>query len=358
MTKRNPYIGLNDRAFWKKSVSDLNPLAYEALYMPKFAIGKSMGIAAAGSCFAQHIGRQFKNRGYQFLDTDPPPSGLPAALWHRYGYDLYSARYGNVYSMRQLLQLVQRAFGAFEPVERVWHQKGRFFDPFRPAIEPDGFASKEEFDAINASLMTGVRTLIATAEVFVFTFGLTESWISREDGAVFPACPGTVAGEFDETRHRFHNFRFAEVMEDACHFIEFARRRNPKLQFLFTVSPVPLVATASGNHVLQASVHSKSVLRAVCGELQQMFEYADYFPSYEMVASHAYRAMFFNPDLRTVAEQGVAHVMDSFFRAHGEIGGAADIEGGQLGPSDDSGSESEHQDDVVCEELVLERFGK
>ena len=43
------------------------------------------------------------------------------------------------------------------------------------------------------------------ASVFVFTLGLTEAWVSRADGAVFPACPGTVAGSFDAGRHHFHN---------------------------------------------------------------------------------------------------------------------------------------------------------
>ena len=47
---------------------------------------------------------------------------------------------------------------------------------------------------------------------------------------------------------------------------------NPRARLLLTVSPVPLAATATPNHVLVASIHSKSVLRAVAGELAEDME--------------------------------------------------------------------------------------
>ena len=41
---------------------------------------------------------------------------------------------------------------------------------------------------------------------------------------------------------------------------------NPKARLVLTVSPVPLAATASGSHVLPATIYSKSVLRAAAQE--------------------------------------------------------------------------------------------
>jgi hypothetical protein len=279
---------------------------------------------------------------------------LPEKLWHEFGYDLYSARYGNVYSVRQLLQLIKRAFGLSEPQDWAWEQEGRFYDPYRPAIEPGGFESIEELQAFNNVLMNCVRSLIQTCDVFVFTFGLTEGWVNVDDGFVYPTCPGTVAGKFDPSRCRFHNFSCAEVLQDSEAFIQFVRQKNPDARFLLTVSPVPLVATASGNHVLQATVHSKSVLRAVCGELQARHECVDYFPSYEMVASHPYRAMFFESNLRSVSAEGVAHVMNVFFTSHGSSTTAANVVSADMG----SGETAQIEDDLVCEEVVLGAFGK
>ena len=195
--------------------------------------------------------------------------------------------------------------------------------------------------------LSKVKSLVGQADLFVFTFGLTEAWECISDGAILPTCPGTIGGTFDASRYRFKNFTFGEVMADAESFISYALSKNPKMKFLFTVSPVPLTATATDEHVLSATVYSKSVLRAVCGELRSKYQCVDYFPSYELVASHPMRAMYFMPNLRAVASEGVEIVMNTFFRAQGD---------------DESGStvdviEQKSDLDPVCEEVILETFG-
>jgi hypothetical protein len=333
----HPYARLSSRAFWKSA-----GLEIAELYRPKFPITTQTKIAAAGSCFAQHISREFKQRGCAFIDLEPPPRLLPQERWHEFGYDLYSARYGNIYSIRQLLQLVRRAFGEIAPQDAVWEQNGRFYDPYRPAIEPGGFESRDELAVLNDWLMQAVRRIVETCDVFVFTFGLTESWVAT-DGFVYPMCPGTVAGTFDPTRHRFCNFTHAAILQDAETFISLVRARNPAAKFLLTVSPVPLAATASEQHVLLATVYSKSVLRAVCGELQSR-DYVDYFPSYEMAAAHPFKARFFETNMRSVSADGVSQIMNAFFTSHG------------IATSEHKEQAKPEEVDTVCEEVVLEAF--
>ncbi|GAA4668509.1 GSCFA domain-containing protein [Nocardioides nanhaiensis] len=350
----HPYRDLPPEALWRRAVAERSPLHLEHLYRPRFPLGRETRIAAAGSCFAQHIGRQFKERGYAFLDAEPAPPLLEAGERGRFGYDMYSARYGNLYSARQLLQLVQRAQGTFTPLDEAWEEGGRWFDPFRPTIEPDGFASLEELRAVREHHLGAVRSLLEQADVFVFTFGLTEAWIDTRDGAVLPLCPGTAHGTFDPEQHAFHNFSWPEVMGDFEEFMRLAREVNPTMRFLVTVSPVPLTATASGQHVLTASVASKSILRAVCAELVARHEHVDYFPSYELVTSHPMRAMFFDPNLRTVAPRGVAHVMSTFFEAHEGTATAAPTPASTGRPAQ---VPVPHEDDVVCDEAILDTFG-
>lgn len=348
----HPYADLPAEALWRRAVAERSPLHLEHLYRPRFPLSRETRIAAAGSCFAQHIGRQFKERGYAFLDAEPAPGMLPEGQRREHGYDLYSARYGNLYSARQLLQLVQRAQGTFTPLDEAWEEDGRWYDPFRPTIEPAGFASLEELRAMREHHLGAVRSLLEQADVFVFTFGLTEAWIDTRDGAVFPLCPGTAHGTFDAERHAFHNFSWPEVMADFEEFMRLAREVNPAIRFLVTVSPVPLTATASGQHVLTASVASKSILRAVCAELVARYEHVDYFPSYELVSSHPMRAMFFDPNLRTVAPRGVAHVMGTFFEAHeGAPGSGSSREAVRPAPA---AASEPHEDDVVCDEALLD----
>ena len=345
----NPYSNLPPRAFWRRAVSDESPMQMTEIYQPRFMVDKTMRIVAAGSCFAQHIGTEFKRRGYRFIDAEPLPEGLPHAKRHDFGFDMYSARYGNVYSVRQLLQLFARASGEFKPKEPAWIEaNGRARDPFRPNIEPDGFDNLAELRRDRAWHLARVRELLRRADVFVFTFGLTEAWECIADGAILPLCPGTAGGTFDAARYRFKNFTYPEVWADAEAFIKLALSINPAMKFIFTVSPVPLTATATGDHVLSASVYSKSVLRAVCGDLRAKYPMVDYFPSYELVASHPMRAMYFMPNLRNVALAGVAQVMNVFFNAQGwtEVAPVA------------AKAKAPDPADVVCDEAILETFGR
>ena len=345
----NPYQHQPSRAFWRSAVAEYSPIEMDGVYEPRFDITPDTRIAAAGSCFAQHIARQFKNRGYRFIDAEPAPQMFDAKTAQDFSYGQYSARYGNIYSVRQLVQLFNRAAGRFDPLDDVWMTDGRAFDPFRPTIQPGGYADDAEMKADRAYHLDQVNGLLAQTDLFVFTFGLTEAWINTEDNAVLPTCPGTHAGTYDPKRYAFQNFRFSQVLNDAVDFIEMARGINPQMRFLFTVSPVPLTATATDQHVLPATVYSKSVLRTVCGELMAACDYVDYFPSYELVASHPMRGTFFRPNMRNVTNEGVARVMDIFFKAHG---GQSTVPAPTAKPAPDTS----HPDDVACDEEILEFF--
>ena len=342
----NPYQQQPARAFWRPAVTDVAAIEMTDLYQPRFEITHQTRIAAAGSCFASHIARQFRARGFRIMDFEPAPPMLDPDTAESWGYGQYSARFGHVYSMRQLLQLFERAEGRLEPQDHVWLKDGRAFDPFRPTIQPGGFASVTEMEADRDHHLQQVRGMLAQIDLFVFTFGLTEAWLNRADGAALPSCPGTHAGTYDPARYHFCNFRFADVLRDAEAFIEMARAQNPEMRFVFTVSPVPLTATATDQHVLAATTYSKSVLRAVCGELAMAHDFVDYFPAYELVASHPMRAIFYRPDMRNVAAEGVARVMDIFFRAHGDNGAPA--------PAQGSGTQAES--DTSCDEEILDFF--
>ncbi len=83
-------------------------------------------------------------------------------------------------------------------------------------------------------------------DVFIFTMGLTEAWIDKRNGRVYPTAPGTIAGSFDPKIHAFHNFSYNEIYDDFLEFLELVRNWNPGFRVILTVSPVPLTATASG----------------------------------------------------------------------------------------------------------------
>jgi len=313
----NPYHGLSPKQFWSTAVAGKSPLSVEDIYSKKFGIPKSAGIAAAGSCFAQHVTRYLREGGYGVMDVEPSPPGLSDEIRKQYGYSTYSARYGNIYTVRQLLQLAKEAFGLWRPAEVVWEKDGRYYDALRPGVEPEGLSTPAEVEIHRAHHLAQVRRLFERMDFFIFTFGLTEAWIERETGTVFPMAPGTIAGVYDPKRYKFKNFIFGEVVKDFREFRALVHaHQQKKCKFLLTVSPVPLTATASQQHVLVATTLSKSILRTAAGQLAASFPDIDYFPSYEIITSHWSRGAFFGDNLRSVTTEGVSTVMKAFFSQH------------------------------------------
>lgn len=309
-----PYRGLPARAYWRGAVAGPDPSAIDPAAELGFRLDAGSRIGTAGSCFAQHIARYLARAGCNYHVAEPAPPMLDAQTAAEFQYGTFSARYGNVYTARQLLQLLRRAHGRFVPVDDHWAHEGGWVDPFRPSIQPRGFASVSELRADRRAHLAAVRRLFAEVDCFVFTLGLTETWENVEDGAVYPVCPGCGYGRFDPVRHRFLNLSAAEVAADLDAFLRELREINPGVRVILTVSPVPLIATHSGTHVLAATVYSKSVLRVAAEEVVRRHEGVAYFPSYEIITSAASRGAYFAEDLRSVTEDGVAHVMRTFFR--------------------------------------------
>lgn len=357
----HPYEALPPDRFWRTAVADRSPFDISGLWTPKFEVTKRSRIVTAGSCFAQHFSRALVARGYRWLDCEPGPKGLTPEQRKDYHYGTFSFRTGNIYTPRMLRQWLEWAFGGSEPPAEVWEKDGRLYDPFRPGVEPGGFASAEELAASRAVTLAAVQAAVQQANVLVFTLGLTESWQRREGGYEYAICPGTIAGRFDPEAHVFVNHDYRTLAQDMSVALRILFRANRGLRVLLTVSPVPLTATASGQHVLLATSHSKSLLRAVAGQLAQDHATVDYFPSYEIITHPAYRGMFFAPNMRSVTQAGVDFVMANFFRDQATAypppvrapAGKAPVEPPPEPPSaEDSAAE------IRCEEEILNAFSR
>lgn len=309
-----PYKSLPASAYWRRAVGAVPPDKIDPVLHPRFAISATDRMATAGSCFAQHIARYMMQSGYTYFVTEPGHALLDAETLKAYNYGTFSARYGNIYTVRQLLQLLQRAYGLHQPVDDIWTKGTGFIDPFRPYVQPDGFSSLAEFHADRAQHFAAVRRIVEDSDVFVFTLGLTEGWENAQDGTVYAICPGCGEGEHHPDRHRFHNFSVTEVSDDLFAAIDFMRARNPALRVLLTVSPVPLIATFEAQHVLTATTYSKSVLRVAAEMARERYDFVDYFPSFEIITAAFSRGAYYGPDLREVEEVGVAHAMRCFSR--------------------------------------------
>lgn len=348
-----PYSKQPSHTFWKLCLEDQSFLSNK-LFDPKFPLKKRARVATAGSCFAQNIGRFVAQSQLELVDVEPAPFEMSKDIAKKYGYGIFSARYGNIYTARQLRQLLSDSQTERVRDEGILSSGGRFYDGLRPNVEPSGFKTKDELISHRIDHLKRVRSIFTRTDLFVFTLGLSETWQHRKTGLVFPTAPGTVAGDFDPSQHSFINLGYADILDDLETAIDIMQEMNPQLRILLTVSPVPLTATASDKHILAANTYSKSLLRVVAEDICRNNCTVDYFPSYEIITGAPFIENSYESNLRSVKSAAVEAAMWVFFDAYPELEmpnfvSSTIKSGGYIDPNF-------LDDELVCEERLLEAF--
>jgi hypothetical protein len=309
----NPYKNIENYRFWKKSFEKVEKNKVDPVVHSKFRINVDDKLATAGSCFAQHISSTLEKSGFNYFAPESAPKDMDAEEAKKKNYGVFSARFGNIYSSRQLLQLFDRAFSNITAdLKPIKLPNGNFSDPFRPFIEPDGFANEQELFSSCETHLSHVREMFTELDTFVFTLGLTEIWRSKNNGLVVPIVPSAVSEEANIEDYEFYNLTTYDVIEDLNNFQQKLHNINPKAKIIYTVSPVPLIATYENRHVLTSTIYSKSVLRVAADEIQKNQDNIMYFPSYEIITGNYNKGSYYENDLRSVRPEGVSHVMKLF----------------------------------------------
>ena len=350
-SQNSPYADQPSHAFWRTAVVEQRPETIAKLHQPRFDLTPQTAIMTAGSCFAQHLHRELSGLGWHIILKEDVSGRLPDKVAARYGYGQYSARYGNIYTARQWLELIREALSATPPHPIIWTKEDRFYDALRPSAEPTGLACKDDVAQARSAHLLAVREALHEAHCVIFTLGLTEAWVDRATERTLPTAPGTLAGNMIDTPADFVNFCYEDVLSDLTEARALLRSINPEMRILLTVSPVPLTATATSSHVVLASAASKAILRAACDGMLRRFDDVDYFPSYEIITSPVLGGPFFATNCRTPSRDGVAKVMQVF--ADSYTGGQT----AKVNPTS-TGSPEDEALEVACEEMLLEAFAK
>ncbi|MCB2189149.1 MAG: GSCFA domain-containing protein [Deltaproteobacteria bacterium] len=262
-------------------------------------INRDIPTVAIGSCFAQQLSGWLREKGYHLL---PHPWGV-------------------IYNPLSFAQIVRQSFQpeTWRPRELWWRLGGKYYDPFRKADDhrgsyPLGDTPEQAREALAAYAATS-RRLLSAARLVVLTLGLTELWWNREDRAAFFGVPFREV--HDPGRHEFHNLSYREVVECLLYSIDTLRRHNPRVRFLFSVSPVPLSLTYRGHlGPYVATQFSKSVLHAAVLEVQTARPEIYYMPSYEIVRNDPRE--HYTSDGRHIRPETVDFIMKSFERLYVE----------------------------------------
>ena len=308
----NPYKKLPEYCFWKnltnKPLEDLSNVKLKK----KFKIKKNYKVSSAGSCFAKNISKFLSNNTKNYYITEKKHDLISENISQKFNYEVYSARYGNIYTAKQLYQLLLMSQKKFSPTEKYWIINNRYIDPIRPIIQPNGFSSKQELLLDRAQHLKYVYEMFKYSDVFIFTLGLSELWSNINDDTVYPVCPLVINPKLKEKNYKFENQNFYQIYEYMKKFFLSLKKINKNIKIILTVSPVPLVATAEKRNVLISNVYSKSVLRAAAEQLQNDFKDIYYFPSFEIITSITSKSFFYENNFRDITNLGVDLAMNCF----------------------------------------------
>jgi hypothetical protein len=157
------------------------------------------------------------------------------------------------------------------------------------------------------------------AGAFVFTIGLAEVWQDRDTGSVF--WRGIPKEIFDADRHVF---RLSNVEENAANLrqvVSLIRQVNATAPIVFTLSPVPLLASFRDISCLTADCVSKSVLRVAIDQVMSArLPNVYYWPSFEIVkwvgATLSWPAYGEGGSTRDVNRRLITFIIDAFIDAY------------------------------------------
>ena len=332
---KTPYQSQPIESFWSSAVREPQETNTLMAIEPLTSIlSKETIVCSAGSCFAQYIGKELYSRGFDYIK-----SALSGERIESFGF-------GNIYTSRHMSQWLEFALGKREwSTASVFQTPDGFHDYILPHLE--ALSTEHEVFKRRKRIAEELKAGLSKAQVFIFTLGLTETWVNLV-GDVFPLCPGVHGGEFDPAAHKFLNLNTSDVATDLAEIHRHLMDINPEIHLILTVSPVPLTATATDEHVLVANARSKAILRTAADEFVTASERVSYFPSYELISHNSRGDDRIQENLRNVSQQGVKLVMAHAFDDQTELKNAT------IGTSDNAVLLADTADEALCEEAMLE----
>ena len=223
-------------------------------------INRGTKVLTFGSCFAANIARHLGDAGFNLIGANENREEQNESVW------TVACNEGivNTFTIRQLTEWI---YNNKTPNQPLWKKK-----------------EGKELYAFSDAHRQRTRKLFDSAEVLIITLGLSEVWYNKGTGEVFSSTiPRSL---FDEETYGFRLSTVSENVENLSIVYGLIRKQSPNARIIFTLSPVPLLATFRPISCISANTVSKATLRVAVDELyrnNQADERLHYWPSYELV---------------------------------------------------------------------------
>ena len=158
-------------------------------------------------------------------------------------------------------------------------------------------------EKINSQTVEALNYLSDATHLFI-TFGTSWVFQHRQSGGVVSNCHKLPAATFNHNRLSVN-----QITEIWVPVIEQLKRINPKLQLVFTVSPIRHLK--DGAHANQLS---KSTLLIAIDSLISIYgnDRISYFPSYEIVLDELRDYRFYSTDMTHLSEPAIDFIREKF----------------------------------------------
>jgi len=294
-------------------------LAFQRLRQPLFTPAIEPGFKlepqdkffAIGSCFARGIEKALLGRKLQVLSAAAEFDAFQTINKEVSGLG-FTNKY-NTFSIYNELRWALDQAAVFPRESIVDLGNGVFQDPH---VNPTLTLAGLEETLRRRELIQMINRRVADCRVVIITLGLVEVWRDKLTDTFLNAAPFHDALRRYPDRYEVHVTDFVQNLAnlEKIHGL-LTTFGHPDVQIVVTVSPVPLMATFSGQDVVLANTYSKSLLRTVAQQWAAMHANVDYFPSYEIVMNSD-RAETWGPDLRHVKAKVANHIMGLFLQAY------------------------------------------
>lgn len=215
-------------------------------------IQKHHKITAFGSCFASYIMDYLKK--HRYVESNPNDNS-------------YVVRFNDE---------IVNTFAVAQQFEWAWED--------REFSEKLWYTRKKDILTYDDGVKKATRDLFNQTDLFIITIGLSEVWYNKETGEVF--WKAIVKKHFDPNKHGFKLTTYQENVDNLKIVVNLIKKHRPSASIVFTLSPIPLVATFRPVSCITANSVSKSILRSALDEVVCHYGKENnvyYWPGYEII---------------------------------------------------------------------------
>lgn len=218
---------------------------------------------------------------------------------HRWGMKCLTNPFGNVYNPVSLLHTTQEPNTEhfIQSSDGLWYSLDFHSDVFA--------YSKDALLQYILEVQQRTITFLQNASLVVLTLGT--AWVYRyvHSQRIVSNCHKLPQVHFEKSILTVEDCQTALLR-----YIEYLRSVNPKIQFIFTVSPVRHIKDG-----LTENAWSKSTLICAVHELvQSQSKLAQYFPSYEIMVDELRDYRYYAKDLIHPTEEAKEYICNAFLQ--------------------------------------------